>query len=124
MYIIAKKFKFDAAHRLEGLPQGHKCGNLHGHTYSVEVALQSKVLSSEGWVIDFTDLKFVKQYIDDTLDHKFLNDALPFQTTSENLAQHFYNLVNEWLHENGHLNVWVKYTRVSETEATYAEYRL
>lgn len=38
-YRIGKSFTFDAAHRLPGLRAGHKCGRLHGHTYTVEVVL-------------------------------------------------------------------------------------
>lgn len=38
-YRIRKSFTFDAAHRLPGLGEGHKCGRLHRHTYTVEVVL-------------------------------------------------------------------------------------
>lgn len=120
MYAIAKKFKFDAAHQLLGLPEGHKCGNLHGHTYTVEVALISMKLSDEGFVVDFNEMKPIKDYIDNELDHKFLNDALSFQTTSENIARHFYYKVGELM--NLPQYVRVDHVKVSETESTYAAY--
>ena len=122
MYTIAKKFKFDSAHQLTGLPEGHKCGNMHGHTYTVEVQIWSNTLTKEGFVVDFTDLAFIKRYIDDNLDHKFLNEVLGFQTTSENLARHFHWFVEEWLVSNGVGDAHVKSVRVSETESTWAEY--
>jgi 6-pyruvoyltetrahydropterin/6-carboxytetrahydropterin synthase len=127
VYKIAKKFKFDAGHRLEDLPEGHQCGRSHGHTYSVEVALQSRDLLDEGWVVDFGELKWFKKLIDDTYDHRFLNDVVSFQTTSENLAKHFYEIVEEWLEDADasieNVDIEVAYVRVSETESTYAEYR-
>ena len=29
---IFREFTFDAAHRLDHLPEGHKCARVHGHT--------------------------------------------------------------------------------------------
>ena len=37
---IAATFGFEAAHRLPNLPDGHKCKNLHGHNYRLEVAIE------------------------------------------------------------------------------------
>jgi 6-pyruvoyltetrahydropterin/6-carboxytetrahydropterin synthase len=56
VYLISKKFTFDAAHQLEGLPYEHKCGRLHGHTYTVEVVIGAHKLTEEGWVVDFGEL--------------------------------------------------------------------
>jgi 6-pyruvoyltetrahydropterin/6-carboxytetrahydropterin synthase len=36
---IWKDFSFDSAHRLPRVPEGHKCGRLHGHTFHVRVTL-------------------------------------------------------------------------------------
>ncbi|MBL7710671.1 MAG: 6-carboxytetrahydropterin synthase, partial [Chitinophagaceae bacterium] len=30
---IYKEFAFDAAHFLPNVPEGHKCKQMHGHTY-------------------------------------------------------------------------------------------
>ncbi|EEW8595914.1 6-carboxytetrahydropterin synthase, partial [Escherichia coli] len=30
---LFKDFTFEAAHRLPHVPQGHKCGRLHGHSF-------------------------------------------------------------------------------------------
>ncbi|MCP4646233.1 MAG: 6-carboxytetrahydropterin synthase QueD, partial [bacterium] len=45
---IYKEFKFDAAHSLPNLPEGHRCGNLHGHTFCVFVHLVGTVGESTG----------------------------------------------------------------------------
>lgn len=118
MYAIAKRFKFDAAHQLLGLAEGHKCGNLHGHTYTIEVALLSQNLSPEGFVVDFNDMKPIKEYIDSKLDHKFLNDVFGFQTTSENIACHLFYKVGLLMDLPD--GVIVSHVKVSETESTYA----
>lgn len=123
MYLIRKKFKFDAAHHLEGLREGHKCGNPHGHTYNVEIAVEAESVTEEGWVIDFNDFDPIKEYIDNQLDHQDLNKVLPFQTTSENLAKHFYYMTVELVTDYAGKDVTVAWVRVSETESTYAEYR-
>ena len=84
---IYVSLSFDAAHRLPAVPAGHKCGNLHGHTFAVEVYVQGDVAQDTGWVADFGDIKaLVKPYIDQ-LDHTYLNDIAGLENpTSENIA--------------------------------------
>ncbi|PWV57262.1 6-carboxytetrahydropterin synthase [Nocardiopsis sp. L17-MgMaSL7] len=85
-HTIGKTFEFEAGHRLEGLPPGHKCSRQHGHSYQVEVILTAPALTGPGFVTDFGDLAPFKAYLDTELDHHYLNDVLPFEPTSENLA--------------------------------------
>jgi 6-pyruvoyltetrahydropterin/6-carboxytetrahydropterin synthase len=115
MYTIKKRFDFSASHQLYDLPDGHQCARLHGHNYIVEVELQTEVLNDVGFVVDYGDLKPLKEYIDGTLDHRHLNDVLPFQTSAENMARHLY----QWSKA-----IWpqVSAVRVSETPKTWAEY--
>lgn len=121
MYTIVKQFTFDAAHQLYDLPVGHKCGNLHGHTYTVKVGVWAKELSKEGWIFDFNDFAPFKNYIDTVLDHRNLNIVLaPMQTTSENLARYLYDRFEALVPLP--TIACIKYVRVSETASTYAEY--
>lgn len=102
MYIIKKEFQFEAAHKLVGLPEGHKCGQLHGHSYKVIVELASSKLDEHGFVKDYGELKPIKDWIDYELDHKYLNDVLnpgesedcPMYSnpTAENLARYIYDI--------------------------------
>lgn len=94
MISITKEFHFSAAHRIEGHP---KCGRLHGHNYKVEVtciAPQNRggeaMLSSEGFVIDFGDLKKIAGEVIDQLDHRYL-------VSSDNVAADdiFYIAANQ-----------------------------
>lgn len=117
MYTITKQFAFEASHRLEHLPEGHPCHRMHGHSYRVEVVIQSPCLDDRGFCqLDYRDLDPFKAMIDQQYDHRHLNDVVPCRTTAENLAKHFYG-------EAKRLSPFVVAVRVSETQKTWAEYR-
>jgi 6-pyruvoyltetrahydropterin/6-carboxytetrahydropterin synthase len=64
---------------------------MHGHNYIITVHLQSEELDEYGFVKDYKALRFVKQYIDEKLDHRHLNDVIPGHPTSENIAKFIYD---------------------------------
>jgi 6-pyruvoyltetrahydropterin/6-carboxytetrahydropterin synthase len=72
--ILYKQFSFDSAHLLPNVPEGHKCRELHGHTYHLTIFLEGEVDEERGWVMDFTDLKKAVKPVIDRVDHKYLND--------------------------------------------------
>src|SRR6476661_7962930 len=85
---IYREFTFEAAHRLPHVPDGHKCGRLHGHSYRVQVHLSGPVGGDTGWVHDFGDVKLVFKPLEDQLDHNYLNDIDGLENpTSEILAR-------------------------------------
>ncbi|MGY0153194.1 6-carboxytetrahydropterin synthase QueD [Edwardsiella tarda] len=84
---LFKEFQFEAAHRLPYVPQGHKCGRLHGHSFLVRIEISGEVDPHTGWVMDFADLKARFQPIYDQLDHHYLNEITGLENpTSEVLA--------------------------------------
>ncbi|HLW09192.1 MAG TPA: 6-carboxytetrahydropterin synthase [Fermentimonas sp.] len=92
MFRISKEFSFSAAHSLFGLPDDHPCTRLHGHNYVVTVHLRSDQLNPQGFVRDYNELKVVKDYIDNNLDHRNLNDILaPLNSSAENIAKMLYD---------------------------------
>lgn len=72
--VIFKKFAFDSAHFLPNVPEGHKCKNVHGHTYHLTVYLEGDLVDDLEWVMDFKDLKDVVKPVVDQLDHQLMND--------------------------------------------------
>src|SRR5512136_1686638 len=85
---IFKEIRFEAAHLLPNLPDGHKCRRLHGHSFVVVVHVSGPVDPRLGWVIDFGDLKKAFRPLYDQLDHHYLNDIPGLENpTSENLAR-------------------------------------
>lgn len=90
MFTITKEFGFEASHKLIGLKENHPCTHLHGHSYIVIVELQSPKLTKEGMVIDYHDLKPMKDYINMHFDHKHLNDVLNMNPTAEIIANVLY----------------------------------
>jgi 6-pyruvoyltetrahydropterin/6-carboxytetrahydropterin synthase len=85
---IFKGFSFEAAHDLPFVPEGHKCGRLHGHSYRVEVHAEGPIDPLTGWLIDFGDIKQAFKPLLNQLDHYYLNDIEGLENpTSENLAR-------------------------------------
>ncbi len=70
---IYKAFSFDAAHFLPKVPEGHKCRNMHGHTYTIKVFISGEI-NKVGWVQDFGDIKKTTEPLIKMLDHSVLNE--------------------------------------------------
>jgi 6-pyruvoyltetrahydropterin/6-carboxytetrahydropterin synthase len=87
MHVLTKRFRFDAAHFLPMVPEGHKCRRLHGHGFEVEISVRGEVDPVLGWVIDYGEMSAATRTVLDPLDHGFLN-AIPGleNPTSELLA--------------------------------------
>jgi len=87
-HIIDKSFSFCYGHRVHNQRLDTKftesgdaclaCRHLHGHEGLVKVFLEEEVtgknLQATGMVTDFKHLGWFKNFIDDTLDHKFIMD--------------------------------------------------
>lgn len=67
-YAITKEFTFEAAHRLLRNYSG-KCCNNHGHSYRVKIHLEGNQLDEKDMLIDFNEVKQLKTWIDENLDH-------------------------------------------------------
>lgn len=83
MYYVTKRLEISAAHRLE-LDYESKCTSYHGHNWIVTVHCRAAELNKNGMVTDFTD---IKRIVSERLDHRCLNDTLPFNPTAENIAR-------------------------------------
>lgn len=85
---IFKEFRFEAAHRLPNVPEGHKCARLHGHSFLVKIEVEGPVGEESGWVMDFGQIADAFEPLLDRLDHYYLNEIPGLENpTSEVLAR-------------------------------------
>lgn len=133
MFTVRKKFRFEAAHRLDN-SYTPECQHIHGHSYVVEVFFSTKELDEDGMVIDFGQVSDIVKPILKGWDHRFLMSAgdpnpsgisgsdvllVSFNPTAEEMARHLFGIISLEVGDliNGKLKV-----RVHETETGYAEY--
>ncbi|MCB1165288.1 MAG: 6-carboxytetrahydropterin synthase QueD [Leptospiraceae bacterium] len=92
---IVKKYRFEAAHFLPAVPEGHKCRRMHGHSFRFELVLRGEVDPGTGWLIDFGDIsKVVKPLIENHLDHYLLNEVDGLENpTSEQISIWLWNRI-------------------------------
>ena len=85
---IYKKFSIEAAHRLPNLPEGHKCGRLHGHSFQITIYVSGQVDAQKGWIMDFSEIKQKFSPLFNQLDHHYFNEIKGLENpTSENLVR-------------------------------------
>ena len=87
---VWKKFSFQASHKLPNVPKGHKCGNMHGHTF--EVILYAE--SSDGSHKNLLDLNLLSNSLYLELNKKCLNNIVGLENpTSELIASWVYSKI-------------------------------
>jgi 6-pyruvoyltetrahydropterin/6-carboxytetrahydropterin synthase len=83
---IGRTYRFESAHHLPYVPDGHKCKNLHGHNYKIEVVVSGEV-DARGFVADFSELDDEILPIIMGLDHRLLNEIEGlYNPTAETIA--------------------------------------
>ena len=81
-------FRFEAAHLLPKVPEGHKCARLHGHSYHIRITIEGEVDPKTGWIMDFDVISQAFDPLLQQLDHYYLNDIEGLENpTSENLCR-------------------------------------
>ena len=113
-FSIKKEFSFSASHQLNGLSIDHPCSRLHGHNYIISIELAGG-LNNVGFVQDYRELESIKKWIDDTLDHRHLNDIFQFNPTAENMAKFIYDKFKPEY-------TLISSVAISETPKTWATY--
>jgi 6-pyruvoyltetrahydropterin/6-carboxytetrahydropterin synthase len=124
---ITRRYTFSAAHHLIGMRARHKCSQLHGHNYAVEVTVSGPL--SNGLILDAADLDLVVGPILAELDHNDLNEvgtistskAILIQPSAENIATYLWAQLNLALGDGDHPRLHLVKVRVQETERLYAE---
>ncbi len=83
---VWRRFRFEAAHRLPNVPEGHKCGRMHGHGFEV-ILHADQDLGSGDMGVDFDHLGDIWAPLHAALDYACLNDMEGLENpTSEMLS--------------------------------------
>jgi 6-pyruvoyltetrahydropterin/6-carboxytetrahydropterin synthase len=91
---IGRTYRFESAHRLPNVPDGHKCKNLHGHNYRVEIVI-SGTLDDRGFVVDFAEIDAEIAPLIKKVDHRLLNDVEGLENpTAEIIAAWFLQRIS------------------------------
>ena len=86
---IGRTYRFESAHRLPHVPDGHKCKNLHGHNYRMEVVVRG-TLDARGFVKDFAEIDAEVGPLVKMVDHRVLNEVPGLENpTAEIIAAWF-----------------------------------
>ena len=84
---LERTYRFEAAHFLPKVPEGHKCARMHGHSYVISVAVEGEVDSERGWLMDFAEIDEHVMPLVRLLDHRVMNEIDGLDNpTSEHLA--------------------------------------
>jgi 6-pyruvoyltetrahydropterin/6-carboxytetrahydropterin synthase len=84
---VSYRFGFDAAHRFDGFPEGHRYRGVHGHSFQVEVALEGEPDAASGFVADLGEVERACLEVRNALDHRMLNEIAGLSKPSlENLC--------------------------------------
>lgn len=122
MYELTIISDFAAAHNLR-FYEG-ECERLHGHNWKVEVTVAGRKLDRSGLAMDFKVLKKILENILERLDHKYLNEIMPFDRenpSSENIARYIFNQFKEEIKGKGIKVARVRVWESDNAAATYYE---
>ncbi|GAB4228144.1 MAG: 6-carboxytetrahydropterin synthase QueD [Chlamydiales bacterium] len=121
MYIIEKKFHFEAGHILTY--HDGKCARPHGHNYVLVIKVKGETLNSSGpkknMIYDFQNITdIVKPMIKEYLDHHWLNDTL---NTDSPTAEYIAKWIFEYLKDKISYLYSITIEETETAKATYIE---
>ena len=97
MFTCTKTFTdIPFAHR-QPSHDGH-CRFIHGHNWSFKFTFGCEVLDEKGFVVDFGELKFIRHWLEENLDHAFVYNM--GDTESERILQSFPGQFKPYLVES------------------------
>ncbi len=127
------------AHR-QHLHDGH-CAFIHGHNWDISLTFACHTPDENGFVVDFGKLGFVKEWINNNLDHACLfsnQDPLASQIIAsapqawkayfldscscEGLARHLFDVLGKIIDERTNGRVWLYSVEVAEDKKNCAKY--
>ena len=118
------------------------CKYLHGYSLAFKFTFGCKTLDNKNWAVDFGGLKPLKQWLEDTFDHKtviddndpHLNDFRILETKdlcsvvvhdgvgAEKFAEHAFNFADDLIKTKTNGRCWVHSVECAEHGANSAIY--
>lgn len=83
-----RRFRFESAHRLPRVPEGHPCGRMHGHGFEV-ILHADQELAGRDMGIDLDQLGQVWAPLHALLDHACLNDIPGLNNPTSEVLSHW-----------------------------------
>jgi len=123
---ITRRYTFSSAHHLIGMRERHKCSNLHGHNYVLEVTVSGTL--HNGLIVDAADLDIAVGPVLARIDHHDLNEvakaggpaAVLVQPSVENVAAYLWAAL-AFLRRDSTGGFRLERLRLYETERLWAE---
>jgi len=142
--IIRKMFKFENAHIVRGCSTVKCRSSIHGHSYKVEILLESNYLDDGQMIYDFGLMKLNIKDVIDSFDHSitlwdkdnqsYINDMkkhsnrwveLPVSPSAEQFSRVFFVIIDQLLKltttVNNEKEVVLQSVIVHETDTGYAQ---
>jgi 6-pyruvoyltetrahydropterin/6-carboxytetrahydropterin synthase len=96
--ILSKDFDFESAQSLPQFPAGHKCRNVHGHSFKITISVRGPVDEASGIFYDHAAISDVMKPLVAQLDHAYLNEIPGLENpTIENMARWFWDRLHTQL---------------------------
>ncbi len=103
---VWRRFRFEAAHQLPNVPEGHKCGRMHGHGFEV-ILHADQTLNGGDMGIDFDHLDALWAPLHNELHLACMNDIPGLENpTSEMLSRWIWDRLKPVLPELSWVTVY------------------
>lgn len=115
---------------------------MHGHNWGFKFTFGCHELDESGFVVDFSDLKFIREWLEENFDHAYLYNLddteshemlkqfpqafrpYPLESCSaEGIARHVFNAIRLLLREHHGERVFLLALEVFEDSKNAAQYR-
>ena len=107
---IWRRYRFEAAHQLPNVPEGHQCGRMHGHGFEVILHVNQN-LHDQAMGIDFDILDGFWQPLYQQLNNSCLNDIKGLENpTSEVLSNWIWEKLKPQLNSLSWVTVYETHT--------------
>ena len=122
--------------------RGH-CALIHGHNWAIRLTFACEETDANGFVVDFGQLKYLKEWIDAHLDHAcLLNEDDPYKDallqqfghlfkayvlpncSSEGLAVHLHGVFDAMVRAHSEGRVWITAVEIEEDTKNSARYTI